>query len=104
MECFSYFCSVLLKLMCDIEILKKMMNLNKYWCGMIVLAILILGGLTACDNGSDKPRVVVCVPVYGQSLAMGEESELVTDIDGLTKKWNGRLVGEGLDEIGRAHV
>lgn len=98
MECFLYFCSVLLKLMCDIEILKKMMKWNNPWCGMIVLAILILGGLTACDNGSDKPKVVVCVPVYGQSLAMGEESELVTDIDGLTKKWNGRLVGEGLDD------
>ena len=65
---------------------------------MIVLAILIVGGLTACEAGSDKPKVVVCVPVYGQSLAMGEESELVTDIDGLTKKWNGRLVGEGLDD------
>ena len=65
---------------------------------MIVLAILIFGVLTACDGGSDKPKVVVCVPVYGQSLAMGEESELVTDIDGLTNKWNGRLVGEGLDD------
>ena len=65
---------------------------------MIVLAILIVGGLTACEAGSDKPKVVVCVPVYGQSLAMGEESELVTDIDGLTNKWNGRLVGEGLDD------
>ena len=70
---------------CYIEILKKMMNLNKYWCGMIVLAILIVGGLTACEGGSDKPKVVVCVPVYGQSLAMGEESELVTDIEGLKK-------------------
>ena len=75
-----------------------MMRWNNPWCGMIVLAILIFGVLTACDSGSDKPRVVVCVPVYGQSLAMGEESELVTDIDGLTNKWNGRLVGEGLDD------
>ncbi|MGM9777700.1 MAG: sialate O-acetylesterase, partial [Prevotella sp.] len=77
---------------------KKMMNLNKYWCGMIVLAMIVVGGLTACEGGSNKPKVVVCVPVYGQSLAMGEESELVTDIDGLTNKWNGRLVGEGLDD------
>ena len=81
-----------------IEILKNMMKWNNPWCGMIVLAILVVGGLTACEGGSDKPKVVVCVPVYGQSLAMGEESELVTDIDGLTKKWNGRLVGEGLDD------
>ena len=65
---------------------------------MIVLTMIVVGGLTACEGGSDKPKVVVCVPVYGQSLAMGEESELVTDIDGLTNKWNGRLVGEGLDD------
>ena len=84
--------------MCDIEILKKMMKWNNPWCGMIVLAMIVVGGLTACEGGSDKPKVVVCVPVYGQSLAMGEESELVTDIDGLTNKWNGRLVGEGLDD------
>ena len=74
------------------------MKWNNPWCGMIVLAMIVVGGLTACEGGSDKPKVVVCVPVYGQSLAMGEESELVTDIDGLTKKWNGRLVGEGLDD------
>ena len=84
--------------MCEIEILKNMMKWNNPWCGMIVLAMIVVGGLTACEGGSDKPRVVVCVPVYGQSLAMGEESELVTDIDGLTNKWNGRLVGEGLDD------
>ena len=39
---------------------------------MILLAMIVVGGLTACDGGSDKPKVVVCVPVYGQSLAMGE--------------------------------
>ena len=75
-----------------------MMRWNNPWCGMIVLAMIVVCGLTACEGGSDKPKVVVCVPVYGQSLAMGEESELVTDIDGLTNKWNGRLVGEGLDD------
>ena len=64
-----------------------MMKWINPWCGMIVLAILIVGGLTACEGGCDKPKVVVCVPVYGQSLAMGEESVLVTDIEGLTKKW-----------------
>ena len=75
-----------------------MMKWNKYWCGWIALVVVIAASmLTGCGNG-DKPKVVVCVPVYGQSLAMGEESELVTDIDGLTEKWNGRLVGEGLDD------
>ena len=82
----------------SIKILNEMMKWNKYWCGWIALVVVIAASmLTGCGNG-DKPKVVVCVPVYGQSLAMGEESELVTDIDGLTDKWNGRLVGEGLDD------
>ena len=75
-----------------------MMKWNKYCCGWIALVVVIAACmLTGCGDG-DKPKVVVCVPVYGQSLAMGEESELVTDIDGLTEKWKGRLVGEGLDD------
>ena len=82
----------------SIKILNEMMKWNKYCCGWIALVVVIAASmLTGCGNG-DKPKVVVCVPVYGQSLAMGEESELVTDIDGLTDKWNGRLVGEGLDD------
>ena len=82
----------------SIKILNEMMKWNKYCCGWIALVVVIAASmLTGCGNG-DKPKVVVCVPVYGQSLAMGEESELVTDIDGLTEKWNGRLVGEGLDD------
>ena len=82
----------------SIKILNEMMKWNKYWCEWIALVVVIAACmLTGCGDG-DKPKVVVCVPVYGQSLAMGEESELVTDIDGLTEKWNGRLVGEGLDD------
>ena len=73
------------------------MKWNIKWAWMFSMEIMALVGLTACDN-CGKPKVVVCVPVYGQSLAMGEEAELVTDIDGLTNKWNGRLVGEGLDD------
>ena len=62
-----------------------MMKWNKYCCGWIALVVVIAACmLTGCGDG-DKPKVVVCVPVYGQSLAMGEESELVTDIDGLTE-------------------
>ena len=82
----------------SIKILNEMMKWNKYCCGWIALVVVIAASmLTGCGDG-DKPKVVVCVPVYGQSLAMGEESELVTDIDGLTEKWKGRLVGEGLDD------
>lgn len=79
------------------EILNRMMKLNKYWLGWIALVVVIASLLTGCGDGN-KPKVVVCVPVYGQSLAMGEEAELVTDIDGLSSKWEGRLVGEGLND------
>lgn len=73
------------------------MNLSLRSSGMIALAFIIASVLTACDKGG-KQKVVVCVPVYGQSLGMGEESELMTDIDGLSRKWEGRLVGEGLND------
>ena len=73
------------------------MKWNIKWAWMFSMEIMALVGLTACDN-CGKPKVVVCVPVYGQSLAMGEEAELVTNIDGLSKKWESRLVGEGLDD------
>lgn len=62
-----------------------------------LLAMVMAAGLTACDGGA-RQKVVVCVPVYGQSLALGEEAQLVTDIGRLTEKWQGRLVGEGLDD------
>lgn len=81
-----------------------MMKWNKYWCGWIALVVVIAACmLTGCGDG-DKPKVVVCVPVYGQSLAMGEEAELVTDIDGLSSKWEGRLVGEGLNAVSYTHL
>jgi len=46
---------------------------------------------------SYDPRVVVCVPVYGQSLALGEEAIRITDFDTLRIKYDGRIVTERLD-------
>ena len=56
-----------------------MMKMISQWMFPTALYMMMAVGLVSCDNG-DKPKVVVCVPVYGQSLAMGEEAELVTDI------------------------
>ena len=42
-------------------------------------------------------KVVVCIPVYGQSLALGEEAIRITDFDSLTIKHNGRIVSQYLD-------
>ena len=74
----------------------KIRKIN-HWNLVIALAMLMTVVLAACNEDA-KQKVVVCVPVYGQSLAMGEEAELLTDISGRTEKWNGKLVGEGLDD------
>lgn len=42
-------------------------------------------------------RVVVCVPVYGQSYALGEEAIRITNFDSLKIKHDGRIVTENLD-------
>ena len=42
-------------------------------------------------------RVVVCVPVYGQSYALGEEAIRITNFDSLKIKYDGRIVTENLD-------
>lgn len=44
-----------------------------------------------------KHKVVVCIPVYGQSLALGEEAVRITDFDSLRENSNGRIMTERLD-------
>ena len=40
---------------------------------------------------------MVCIPVYGQSYALGEEATRLTNFDSLRIKYNGRIVTEKLD-------
>ena len=42
-------------------------------------------------------KTVICIPVYGQSLALGEEAIRITDFDSLRIKYNGRIVNEHLN-------
>lgn len=42
-------------------------------------------------------KVVVCIPVYGQSYALGEEAVRLTNFDSLKIKYDGRIVTEKLD-------
>lgn len=49
------------------------------------------------DNKDYGHKVVVCIPVYGQSYALGEEATRITDFDSLRIKYNGRIVTEKLD-------
>ena len=51
---------------------------------------------TACQKDYDH-KTVLCIPVYGQSLALGEEAERMTDFDSLAAYADGRIVTEDLD-------
>lgn len=44
-------------------------------------------------------RTVLCIPVYGQSYALGEEAIRITDFDSLRIKYDGRIVTEHLDYV-----
>ena len=44
-------------------------------------------------------KVVVCIPVYGQSYALGEEAKRITNFDSLRIKYNGRIVTEHMGHV-----
>lgn len=62
------------------------------WMGLFSVILF-----SSCEGAlPDETQVVVCVPVYGQSLALGEEAVLITDADSLVKASSGRICSEGL--------
>ena len=68
---------------------------------LIALVVLVIGYFTyrhVKDEMTDYGhKVVLCIPVYGQSLALGEEAVRVTNFDSLRIKYDGRIVAENLD-------
>lgn len=63
----------------------------------LFIFILSLLFFCACTEKQEGQRIVICIPVYGQSLALGEEAERITDFDSLTVYAEGRIVTENLD-------
>lgn len=61
----------------------------------ICIAILIIS--FSCVHKKGVYKVVICIPVYGQSLALGEEAERITNFDMLSAYADGRIVTENLD-------
>lgn len=52
-----------------------------------------------CDNYKiKKDDVILLVPVYGQSLALGEEAKLITNFDTMAVKYNHKILTENLNE------
>ena len=65
------------------------------------MVILLLGVYTYLyirgGNADNGHKVVICIPVYGQSYALGEEAIRITDFDSLRINYHGRIVTEQLD-------
>jgi hypothetical protein len=69
---------------------------------LILIAFIILSVLSFYIYSKVYPqsydhKVVICIPVYGQSYALGEEATRITNFDSLRIKYNGRIVTEKLD-------
>lgn len=62
-----------------------------------LLFVFLALAICSCSQKEPEHKVVVCIPVYGQSLALGEEAELITDFDSLSQMASGRIVTENLD-------
>ena len=68
----------------------------------VILCIIAIGFVVYLyffqnRNTLSGHRVVLCIPVYGQSLALGEEAVRITDFDSLKVKYEGRIMTENLD-------
>ena len=62
-----------------------------------IFFICIITSLASCSQRSNLHKTVLCIPVYGQSLALGEEAERMTNFDSLAAYADGRIVTEELD-------
>ena len=56
------------------------------WFIFLMVIVLI-----ACHK-TDEHKTVICIPVYGQSLALGVDAKLITDFDSLAIFADGRIV------------
>lgn len=61
---------------------------------VFILAVFVF---ISCNKRQEK-KTVLAIPVYGQSLALGEEAIRITDFDSLSKQTHHRVLTENLDE------
>lgn len=62
---------------------------------VLILAIIVFV-LLSCHKKTEY-KIVICIPVYGQSLALGEEAKRITNFDSLANYADGRIVTQDLD-------
>ena len=66
-------------------------------CVIIICSIIYYN--VKNQNTLTGHRVVLCIPIYGQSLALGEEAIRITDFDSLKLNYDGRIVNEHLNYL-----
>ena len=62
----------------------------------LLIILLVIFEFISCNNDAER-KTVICIPVYGQSLALGMEADRITDFDSLANYANGRIVTENMD-------
>ena len=62
----------------------------------LLIILLVIFGFISCNNDAEH-KTVICIPVYGQSLALGVEANRITDFDSLANYADGRIVTENMD-------
>lgn len=62
-----------------------------------IVSIAIIS-LVSCSKRSSNQITVMAIPVYGQSLALGEQATRITDFDSLIKHTHHVVLTENLDE------
>lgn len=77
------------------------MRKKHFWL-CFLLTLLVVASIVFYRLLPQKPvlaghKVVLCIPVYGQSLALGEEAARITDFDRLRNDYQGRIMTENLD-------
>ena len=60
---------------------------------VVMITLVVIG----CSKPIEK-RTVMAIPVYGQSLALGEEALRITDFDSLCEYCDHRVLTQNLDE------
>ncbi|MGC4234433.1 MAG: sialate O-acetylesterase, partial [Niabella sp.] len=66
-------------------------------CTKPILFIIYICLLFSCSN-EKRSGTVLAIPIYGQSLALGEESIRITNFDTFINKCKHRVLTENLDE------
>lgn len=61
-----------------------------------LLTFFAIMALVSCHD-TEEHKTVICIPVYGQSLAIGVEAIRITDFDSLANYADGRIVTENMD-------